>query len=239
MLESASHAYNTFATLTYTIAPPELVPADGQYFIRRLRKIYPAPFRYYLVGEYGTLNLRPHFHVVLFGVSFLDREYVQKAWSLEEDGKLVPRGFVDTQELTTGRAKYIAGYVCKKMTTFTNPALEGKHPEFARMSLKPGIGALQCEQIGKNLVEAFENGHTALDVPGEVRQTGRKMPMGRYLQSRVRTEIGWEPNMPQDAKKALEAERQAMDPALRNLRRQRAYEQSVGRHKNSLLRRKL
>lgn len=234
-MESHSHEYNAWATLTYKEAPPELIPKDLQYFVRRLRVIYPVPFRYYGVGEYGTRGLRPHFHIALFGVSFLDSEYIQKAW--QKDGK--PIGFVDVGELNKDSAAYIAGYVCKKMTSYTNPALAGKHPEFARMSLKPGIGALQCENMGKELVRAFENGHTALDVPREVRQAGRKMPLGRYVQGKLRQAVGWESSMPQDKKAQIAAERARVDPVVRNNKRESGYLSSVGRNKINLSRRKL
>lgn len=230
MLESLSHAHNTFLTTTYKVAPSELIPDDMRRFLRKLRDIYPVPFRYYGVGEYGEKGLRPHFHFALFGVSCLDTHLIQRAWD---------KGFITAYPLEEHSAAYIAGYVLKKMTTFTNPELEGKHREFARMSLKPGIGALECAQMGKNLKGAFENGHVALDVPGEVRQAGRKMPMGRYLQGKLREQVGWDKNMPQDAKNALAAERAAMDPVERDNRRESNYLRTIGRSKLAKSRRKL
>lgn len=230
MLEANSHAHNCFATWTYKEAPPELAPVDMKRAIRRLRDIYPAPFRYYGVGEYGEVGLRPHYHLALFGVSFMDSDLIAKAWD---------KGFVHVGELNIDSAKYIAGYVLKKMTSYTNPALEGKQREFARMSLKPGIGALECENIGKRLKRAFENGAVALDVPGEIRQAGRKMPVGRYVQSKMREAVGWEPNMPQDAKAAIKALRDSMDPVARDRKRESNYRRVVGRSAMDKSRRKL
>lgn len=235
MLESHSHEFNTFATLTYKNAPPELIPDDLSDFMRKLRKCYPTKVRYYGVGEYGTQNLRPHFHVVLFGVSWLDRYYVLKAWS---DGG-VPKGFVDTAELNSERAAYIAGYVCKKVTSFTNPALEGKQREFARMSLRPGIGALECENIGKKLKGAFENGYCALDVPGELRQVGKKMPLGRYVRGELRKAVGWDKTMPQEAKNKLRDDLESVDRTQRNIKRESYYNSAIARFKISESRRKL
>lgn len=206
------------------------MPLDLKNFLRRLRDSYPVPFRYYAVGEYGTRGLRPHYHAALFGVSWLDRPTIEKVWSA---------GFVHTGELNKDSAQYIAGYVCKKITTRTDPRLQGKHPEFARMSLKPGIGALQCENMGKELVRAFENGHAALDVPGEVRQAGRKMPMGKYVQGKLREAVGWERNMPQDAKVALQVERQRVGRVERDRKRESQYRSVTGRNKISDSRRKL
>lgn len=230
MLESLSHTHNAFVTLTYKEAPRELVPLDMQLFLKRLRKIYPAPFRFYGVGEYGTHGLRPHFHLILFGVSWMDRDFIDKAWGL---------GFVDSQEFSEHRAAYVAGYVCKKMTSYTNPELEGFQPEFARMSLKPGIGALQCESMGKELVRAFENGHVAVDVPGQIRQAGRKMPLGRYVRSKLRVAVGWDKDMPQDAKVALAVERQGVDRAEQDRKRESSYRSAIGRNKINQSRRKL
>lgn len=235
MLESLSHEHNAMATLTYKEAPPELIPDDLTGFMRRLRKIYPRPVRYYGVGEYGTKGLRPHFHICLFGASWLDREWFERAWSL--DGQSL--GFVDSTELNRNTAAYVAGYVCKKMTTFTNPLLKDKHPEFARMSLRPGIGALECESMGKNLKEAFRAGHCAVDVPGEVRQSGRKMPMGRYVRGKLREAVGWDNTMPQEAKNDLRVKLGAVDRGARDVKRESAYRSAVARHKINESRRKL
>ena len=74
MLESLYHDENYFVTLTYD---DEHLPVDGklhkkhyQDFLKRLRASSGC-FRYFGCGEYGSLNKRPHYHFVLFGIHFL------------------------------------------------------------------------------------------------------------------------------------------------------------------------
>lgn len=55
--------------------------------------------------------------------------------------------------LTPESATYVAGYVTKKLTKPGDPKLGGRHPEFARMSLRPGIGAGAMYDIGKAIQE--------------------------------------------------------------------------------------
>ena len=76
--EAAAYDCNAFITLTYD---EENLPADGslnydhfQLFMKRLRKaIEPNKVRFYMCGEYGEENGRPHFHACLFGYDFPDK----------------------------------------------------------------------------------------------------------------------------------------------------------------------
>ena len=75
--ESRMHDENIFLTLTYD---DEHLPKDNsvhkdevQRFMKRLRKaVYPDKVRYFLCGEYGGQFGRPHYHVILFGLSGFD-----------------------------------------------------------------------------------------------------------------------------------------------------------------------
>ncbi len=82
MHESTLHEENSFITLTYA---PKHLPANGslssgkrshlQLFFKRLRKaIYPILIRYYACGEYGEELSRPHYHALIFGYEFPDKE---------------------------------------------------------------------------------------------------------------------------------------------------------------------
>lgn len=77
-----------FVTLTYEQPPHTLgtgmmtlYKPDLQNFFKRLRKIpreYSSkPIRYYAVGEYGSENRRPHYHIILFNS---DPDSVNEAW---------------------------------------------------------------------------------------------------------------------------------------------------------------
>ena len=79
------------------------------------------------------------------------------------------------------------------MTSPTDPRLKGRYPEFARMSLRPGIGALSIPvleeamttDLGCNLI--INTG----DVPKELQYGKSKMPLGRYLTKKLRSYLGF------------------------------------------------
>lgn len=182
------HTDSSFLTLTYDAehlpSGGTLVPRDVQLFLKRLRKaISPVALRYFFVGEYGDDTQRPHYHAALFGVGLNAVEDVRRAWA---------RGNIMLGDLTPQSAAYIAGYVTKKMTSKDDPRLEGRHPEFSRMSLRPGIGAPAVSTIA----DALRNEHGAgfisdnADVPMNLRHAGKMMPLGRYVRSKLRSELG-------------------------------------------------
>lgn len=78
------------------------------------------------------------------------------------------------------------------MTSPNDPRLNGRHPEFARMSLRPGIGGLATPEITKFVLT--EHGANELlttgDIPYQLRHSGKTFPLGRYLRSRIRKEAG-------------------------------------------------
>lgn len=182
LLESFLHSCNCFLTLTYAPehipAGGTLVPRDVQLFLKRLRKVVaPATLRYFFVGEYGDDTERPHYHAALFGISPLSTHIVQEAWGL---------GHVMLGDLTPQSARYVAGYVTKKMTSKLDSRLNGRHPEFSRMSLRPGIGAGAVDRI----VEALgSNLNDRGDVPATLHVHGKMMPMGRYILGKLRERV--------------------------------------------------
>ena len=163
MHEAQLHDHNSFITLTYSDSnlPPDgsLAPDDVTLFLKRLRKhLKGKKILYYYCGEYGEQFSRPHYHIALFGHSFTsDREphyktdtghQVYRSSSLE---KLWLHGNSEVGELTYDSARYVAGYIQKKVTgkkaaahyTKLNPQTGEVHdvlPEFARMSRRPAIG---------------------------------------------------------------------------------------------------
>lgn len=95
-------------------------------------------------------------------------------------------------ELTEKSAQYIAGYVLKKMTSVEDKRLNGRFPEFARMSLRPGIGANAVERI----CGALDGIDYGIDVPVGLRHGARVLPLGRYLRRRLRVALGKDVNEP-------------------------------------------
>lgn len=178
MHEASLHADNVFVTLTYSDdwkVSESLVYGDFQDFVKRLRRFnirrlraegaalprscQVSCVRHYMAGEYGEEFRRPHFHAILFGVFFPDREFFRngpgghKLWRSATLERLWPHGFSSIGDVTLESAAYVARYVTKKVTgdraaehygEICEPVtgeIRAKVPEFNRMSLKPGIGA--------------------------------------------------------------------------------------------------
>lgn len=167
MHEASFHENNCFITLTYgkDKLPPDgsLCYRDYQLFMKRLRKRFGANVRFYMCGEYGPVNLRPHYHACIFGVNFSDRVYHSKSgagYRIYTSGlldELWTHGFATVQELVRETAGYCSRYIMKKLLgeearlrlgptglldewVDDDGVIHGRVPEFARMSLKPGIG---------------------------------------------------------------------------------------------------
>lgn len=161
MHETQMHDASCFITLTYADSNlPEygsLRYRDFQLFMKRLR-FKVGNVRFFMCGEYGETFLRPHFHACLFGIGFYDRYF----WRVSPSGcdlfrsplldSLWDLGTAEIGELTFESAAYVARYCMKKVTGTEAEAHYEKLdcitgevvsviPEFARMSLKPGIGA--------------------------------------------------------------------------------------------------
>lgn len=168
--ESQCHDFNSFVTLTYRdehYLSLSLVYRDFQLFMKRLRKalsffdvtLWQWVPRFYMCGEYGGETRRPHFHVCLFGVHFHDRQLLKvlpsgsRLYTSALLERLWPFGFSSIGDVTFESAAYVARYCMKKVTGNAAKAhysvVDGSTgecvelvPEFNRMSLKPGIGAL-------------------------------------------------------------------------------------------------
>lgn len=78
VMEASLHDANSFITLTYdndhVPSDMSLRPKDLQDFFKRLRKRIGVPIRYFACGEYGEHTQRPHYHAIIFGYQFEDRE---------------------------------------------------------------------------------------------------------------------------------------------------------------------
>lgn len=202
MMEMQNYAPDSclFVTLTYDDehlpSNGSLQPRDLQLYFKKLRKlIAPSRLRYYAVGEYGEHTKRPHYHIILFGVCSLDA--VRACWEA---------GHVHVGTVTEQSAGYVTGYVTNKLS---NKSLlpAGCIPEFARMSLKPGIGALAMDVLAKAV---HTKGGSKLvasqgDVPTVVRSNKSLWPLGRYLRRKLREKAG----IPQSAATTISESRAA------------------------------
>lgn len=171
--ESLLYEHNYFLTLTYRpeqlpikdvvnlstgelITGNPLVPSHMTKFMKDLRRYWSYHYdgfdgiRFYGVGEYGEQTGRPHLHLCVFNLPFLDDLIPFFTNKLGQQIYLSPlietiwgRGQVSVGEVTWQSAAYVARYMLKKQKGkdaqwyYDSRAIS---PEFVRMSRRPGIG---------------------------------------------------------------------------------------------------
>lgn len=188
--ESKLHRDNCVVTLTYDEvnlpANGSLLKRDVQLFIKRLRKsISPAKISYLYCGEYGENFSRPHYHIILFGYHPTDARPWRKVKDVQYYRsptleKLWAKGNVELGQLTFKAARYVAGYVFKKvygdiaeshytrLDTSTGEFVSVQ-PEFVNMSTRPAIGKRWFQQYKDDY---FPSDHTVVE--------GKKKPVPPY-----------------------------------------------------------
>lgn len=183
MLENACHGDSVFVNLTYD---DDSLPVGGVLVKRHLQLWFKSlrnnggHFRYLGCGEYGERSLRPHYHLIMFGLSM----YHEKAFS-----ELWEHGFVHVGTVTEKSISYVCGYVAKKMG---DPVVVNGVSEFPIHSRRPGIGALALPRLvsfmrspdGERFL--MENG----DVPAVLRHGGKLWPLGQFLRRKLRVALG-------------------------------------------------
>lgn len=237
------HDSSWFVTLTYddqhlprafshrgrSYADFSVNPRHLQLFLKRLREKSGERLRYYGVGEYGDLSGRAHYHLALFGLSYPAHLHPAQAELQRVTCNCVVcaswqyQGGVDVADLTPESAAYIVSYVTKRLTRKDDLRLEGRHPEFARMSLRPGIGA-PAMQVVSQIVTSKPGALSVIregDVPSVVKHERKLWPLGRYLRRKLREESGFtEPGQPAAAavRVALEKQSELLVPGARAAR---------------------
>lgn len=170
--EARSHEDAYFLTLTYD---EEHLPRNGslapehlQGFFKRLRRHYSGRrISYYSCGEYGERTDRPHYHAVLCGAPFLDRDRLPDrasgpVWTSPTLTEKWPYGLHEFTPVSHAAAAYVAGYVRKKIrsrfdqTRYTRVdpetgELVELEPEFSRMSRRPAIGRTWIEKYWRDV----------------------------------------------------------------------------------------
>lgn len=172
MHEASMWETSCFVTLTYRDEnlphPPSLLKDDHQKFFKRLRKsLAPRRISFFLCGEYGEKEFRPHYHAIIFG--WWPEDAVP--WKKNERGEqlyvsailelLWGKGFCSFGAVTFESAAYVAGYVLKKVTgkpaehyyTWLDPVtgeLVPIEPERAFMSRRPAIGRRWLSRFGES-----------------------------------------------------------------------------------------
>lgn len=134
----------------YIGAKPTLNVRDTQLFLKRLRKEFDdKTIRFYLAGEYGPKSQRPHYHLIVFGLTlddFPDRkehgrnelgQIYYKSRKLQDIWK---KGFCLFSEVSWKTCAYVARYCQKKLYgDLGDTVYESRKPPFSTMSRRPGI----------------------------------------------------------------------------------------------------
>lgn len=154
-LERAQAVDARFLTFTYTNEAladgrETLAYVDMQAMWRRVRHDTGPGLRFFSVGEYGSLTLRPHWHCIVCSPRALPGKSTwEKAWDL---------GYVDVdkREVTSSTCRYVAKYVTK------DTRIDGVN--VVRMSRDGAIGSVEIRRLardlaaqGFNVVPAFIN----------------------------------------------------------------------------------
>lgn len=191
-LDQAFTAY--FVTLTFNDEfyekYPKLDTLQFQRFLKRLRqydlrgipdtyegkKVFKIAskgqnFKYFAVGEYGSKNNRPHWHMLLFNFPY-DHEMteiiIQYAWMEEIENVRKPLGFDYVGLLKSGSIEYVTDYL------FKNDAKDSVR--------------LISKGIGKNYATDTMVNYHQRTVDGIISVGNIKKPMPRYIKKQVYNE---------------------------------------------------
>lgn len=194
-------------SLTLTYAPEHLppgatlVPRDVKLFMRRVWRDFPhVKARFLVSGEYGDQGLRPHYHLLLWGLDFIEDRV---PWNRAPSGEVLYRsarldalwskGIAAIGTLTVQSAGYAARYCMKKIT---GPMAEREymrfqpdgqpfwvHPVFARMSriIHCADGSRMAGGLGAPWVDRFWDNDAMSDF---VVMDGQRVPMPAYCVKR-------------------------------------------------------
>lgn len=222
LLEQTQHDETSFLTLTYN---EENLPSDGllkkrdyRVFLKKLRKQINKTdpdkrIKYYLCGEYGTINDRPHYHLILFGYGcpnygLLKHDNIRKLNyyypATIELLKCWPHGNIYNGRATPAAMAYNCSHLTKSLTD-TQKA-HGEQPQFHAMSKGLGKNAISAILRWLTTKEGAEHFEKQNDVPAVVRIDKKIRPIGKFLRNEIRDQLGMEKTQPDAAirKRALE-----------------------------------
>lgn len=155
---------------------------DLQLFFKNFRHAYKKPFTYYLVGEYGTHFLRPHYHLLLFGISYtLDNiRLLERFWY---------HGNIDVANLNEASINYVCLY-------HTLSRADKYHHQQTNEEFQPEF-TLMSKGIGKSYITDIAEEYHASNNP-LVRIYDVSMRMPRYYRKKIYGEQEIAPIIPDD-----------------------------------------
>lgn len=176
MLEAKEYKHNEMLTLTYNeenlpvtktekthegiVEHATLVKKDVQDFLKRLRQTWKRKYnweniRFYMCGEYGELNGRPHYHLIMFNLPVFDKEYLNtnkkgyEQMTSKEIEAIWGKGRIALSPVNWETCSYVARYIMKKQKGPGSKEYyeeKGQIPEYVCMSRNPGIARNYYEQ---------------------------------------------------------------------------------------------
>lgn len=164
-----------FLTLTIDddhLVGPSLKKASVQRFIKRLRKrLGGRKIKYFAVGEYGSDNLRPHYHLILCNVSlgkpltidYGDVDDIHHCWRF---------GFIDVKPANKSSIRYVLKYLDKQQDS----------KEFEKLGLTPPF-RLMSQGIGADWIK--RNGLDLLNEDNQFYFDGAFRPLPRYYKEKL------------------------------------------------------
>ena len=125
---------------------PTLCTPDYQKFLKRLRKRF-RPFRYFGCAEYGSTGLRPHYHIILFGLAPINNDFkgYEKEFFYKHIYDLWPKGMVKIDDVDGRVISYCAKYVLMKGMSPPGTPKEDFEPPHVIVSRRPGLGSQWLE----------------------------------------------------------------------------------------------
>lgn len=200
--EAKMHQYSSFLTLTYA---DEHLPQDYsvhlhilQKFMKRLReslwRSHRSKVRFYACGEYGELEQRPHYHLIIFGWDFHND---RKLWKVTKDGplytsptldKVWPFGFTTIGQVTYQSAGYVAGYLKSRSAegdTFATNKYTRTHPVTKDVvTVQPEFGTMSGG-LGLSFIKKFKSDYFPSDF---FVVDGKEIAVPRYYQLKLKEE---------------------------------------------------
>lgn len=178
--ELKKSSYSAMVTLTYEQEPlsfnkhPTLYPKDLTKFWKDYRNKYPnSKLKYYAIGEYGTQNLRPHYHAIMFNI----HKNVQQRPTILQD--IWQKGQIDIVPVTPASIRYVTNYIMQG-TWRPERDDDDRHKHFSRMS--KGLGKCYLSPAVTSYHKINPTGLITLN--GGIKQT-----MPRYYKEKLYTPL--------------------------------------------------
>lgn len=179
-----------FITLTYSdeklprnsLGFPTFSIDDVQKFFKRLRKCFDnemknyqvkLPFRYFLIGEYGSKFGRPHYHALFFNVPYgVDLfRIILRTWG---------HGRIAVGECNNKSIGYCANYMYGKCELMPDEFVDDTNKIPLLSSRKPGIGAFYLKP---SIINWHKDGLKSYSCIGDV-----KYALPQYYKNKIFTE---------------------------------------------------